>query len=88
MVSRKAVSASSDDTAPASGFAAITPHDSTDLVYVTRAIFVGGAGNLVAVDEGNNAVTFTGVTAGSVLPIRVRRVNSTNTTATSLVALW
>ncbi|MBY5821473.1 hypothetical protein [Rhizobium leguminosarum] len=88
MVSRKPVTDSNDSTAPASGFAAITPHDSTDLTYVTRAIFVGGAGNLVAVDEQNNAVTFTGVTAGSVLPIRVRRVNSTSTTATALVALW
>lgn len=88
MVSRKPVTASFDDTAPASGFAAITPHDSTDLTYVTRAVYVGGAGNLVAVDEQNNPVTFTGVTAGSILPIRVRRVNSTSTTATSLVALW
>lgn len=88
MVSRKPVSSSLEDTAPASGFAAITPHDSTDLTYVTRGIFVGGAGNVVAVDEQNNAVTFTGVTAGTILPIRVRRVNSTNTSASALVALW
>jgi hypothetical protein len=33
-------------------------------------------------------VTFVGVAAGSVLPIRVARVNSTNTTATNIVALY
>ncbi|TBG78610.1 hypothetical protein ELG76_04140 [Rhizobium leguminosarum] len=86
--SRKPVTDSANATAPASGFAAITPHDSTDLTYVTRGVYVGGAGNIVAVDERNNPVTFTGVTAGTVLPIRVRRINSTSTTATSLVALW
>lgn len=88
MVSRKPVTDSNDSTAPASGFAAITISDSVDLTYVTRAVYVGGAGNLVAVDEQNNPVTFTGVTAGTVLPIRVRRVNLTSTTATALVALW
>jgi hypothetical protein len=31
--------------------------------------------------------TFTGVTAGATLPIAVRRINATNTTATNLVAL-
>ncbi len=88
VASRKPVSASYDDTAPAAGFAAITPHDSTDLQYVTRGVYVGGAGNIVAVDEGGTAVTFNGATAGTILPIRVRRINNTSTTATGLVALW
>jgi len=86
--SRKPVTDSFDSTSPASGYAAITPSDGTELTYVTRAIYVGGAGNIVAVDEAGNAVTFTGATAGSIIPIRCKRVNSTNTTATGLVALW
>lgn len=74
--------------APAEFYVAITPHDSTDLSVVTRAVYVGGAGNVVAVRKDGTAVTFVGVTAGSVLPIRVSRINSTNTTATNIVGLW
>ena len=73
--------------ASADSFAAITPHDSTDMP-LTRAIYVGGAGNVVAVTADNAAITFTGVPAGTVLPIRARRVNSTSTTATAMVALY
>lgn len=73
---------------PASSAAAVTPHDTNELASVSRALFVGGAGNLVCLMADGSTCTFTGVTAGSILPIRVRRVNSTNTTATNMVALW
>jgi hypothetical protein len=73
---------------PASNAAAVTPNDSTDLTYTSRALFVGGAGNLAVVMAGGQTVTFTGVTAGALLPIRASRVMSTNTTATSIVAVW
>lgn len=68
---------------------AVTPHDTTEIAggQLTRGLYVGGAGNLVAV-IGGNAITFTAVPAGSILPIRCTRVNSTNTTATSIVALF
>lgn len=51
------------------------------------AIYVGGAGIVVAVDESGNAVQFTAV-AGEILPIKSIRVNSTTTTATLMVALY
>jgi hypothetical protein len=35
-----------------------------------------------------NSLTLTGVTAGSVLPLRVTKVKSTGTTATNIAALW
>jgi len=68
-------------------YSAVTPSDSTDFDSICRAIYVGGAGNLVAVRHDGTAVTFTGVPAGTVLPIAVRRINSTSTTATAIVAL-
>ncbi|MGA0837813.1 MAG: spike base protein, RCAP_Rcc01079 family [Ilumatobacteraceae bacterium] len=68
-------------------YEAVTPSDSTDLTTLARAIYVGGAGNVVAVQHDGTAVTFTGVPAGTVLPIAVRRINSTSTTATAIVAL-
>ena len=68
---------------------AVTPSDSTDLTYSTcRAIYVGGDGNISLVDGAGTTVTFTGVTAGSILPVQTARINATGTTATSLVALY
>jgi hypothetical protein len=51
------------------------------------AIFVGGAGIVVAVLPDGSAVNFTCV-AGEILPITAIRVNSTTTTATLMVALY
>jgi hypothetical protein len=51
------------------------------------AIWVGGAGIVVAIMQDGSAPQFTCV-AGSLLPIRAIRVNSTTTTATLMVALY
>lgn len=68
-------------------YAAVTPSDSTDLTTIARAIYVGGAGNVVAVMHDNTTCTFSNVPAGAILPIAVRRINATSTTATNIVAL-
>lgn len=70
------------------GGAAVTASDSTDL-GVTRAVWVGGAGNLaVRFINSASAVTLTAVPAGTLLPIQVDRVMSTNTTATNITAIY
>ncbi len=74
--------------------------DGGNLDTVTRAIYVGGVGD-VEVDmqgvpdgsgdpgtEGNEKVLFSAVPAGTILPIRVTAIYSGNTTATLIVALW
>lgn len=69
--------------------AAVAPNDTTDLTTgATRALFVGGAGNIAVIMEDGSAVTFNGVTAGTLLPISVSRVKATNTTATNILALY
>ena len=73
---------------PGANYFAITPHNSTNFAVVTRGIYVGGDGNVVAIDQDDTAVTFVGCVAGTVLPIRAKRVNSTSTTATNLVGIW
>lgn len=78
---------------PAKNFAAVTPHNTTNFgpataPTFTRGLYVGGAGDVVAVGEDDTAVTFAAVPAGTVLPIRCKRVNSTNTTASAIVRLW
>jgi hypothetical protein len=71
-----------------STYAAVTKSDSTQLNC--RAIYVGGAGNIaLSVNGVADAVTITGVAAGTFLPIALDggRIMSTNTTATAIVAL-
>lgn len=73
---------------PNSSFRTVTPSDTTAIKGgPARALYVGGAGDVVAINENGAAVTFTAVPAGAVLPIATARVNATNTTATSIVAL-
>lgn len=51
------------------------------------ALYVGGAGVVACVLEDATVVNMTAV-AGGILPVRVKRVNSTNTTATLIVGLY
>lgn len=53
-----------------------------------RALYVGTTGDVVAVDTDGNTCTFTGVPGGTILPVSTQRVNSTNTTASNIVALY
>jgi hypothetical protein len=75
--------------------AAVTPSNTVDIPSVSGGtsnngcvLYVGGAGNLRVDTIGGDDVTFTGVLAGSFIPVQVTRVYATGTTATSIVALW
>lgn len=63
----------------------ITPSNTVSLETPAVGLFVGGAGNISAVMENGDTVTFTGVTAGAWLPFVFARINATGTTATNLV---
>lgn len=71
----------------------ITKSDTVDFVnqggqgILCDGIYVGGAGVVVVVWEDNSTTSMTAV-AGQILPVKARRVNSANTTATLLVALY
>ena len=71
-----------------SNAALITKSDTVDLGHVTRAIYVGGTGDMVVTMQNGTDVTFTAVPAGTTIPIRATRVKSTLTTATLMYALW
>lgn len=79
--------ATNNVTSPVKNFAAITPHASTELDYVTTAIYVGGTGDVVAVNRAGTEITFSAVPAGTILPIRTSRVDDSST-ATLMVAMW
>lgn len=74
---------------PARTGAAVTKSDDTELA-ATRALWVGGAGDLSVVfagDETETAVTIAGVNAGQLLQVSVVKVMAA-TTATNIVALY
>ena len=54
----------------------------------TRAIYVGNSGNLKVDMVSGGTVTFSNLTAGTLLPIQVVRVYATGTTATLLIGLY
>lgn len=76
------------ETSPAQTFAAVTPHDSTNLTTIARALYVGTGGDVVIVGLDNVAVTFKNVPSGTLLPCVARRVNATGTGAQDIVALY
>ena len=51
-------------------------------------LYVGNTGNLRVLTTSNADLTFVGIPAGSFVPVQVKRVFSTNTTATDIIALW
>jgi hypothetical protein len=66
---------------------AVTPNDSTDLAETALGLYVGGEGDLrVMLSDATTAVTFVGVSGG--LPLMVKRVYATGTTATDILALY
>jgi hypothetical protein len=74
---------------PAGSYAAVTKSDSADITAgPCRALFVGVGGDVVAVTVADVAITFKNVPSGTTLPVIARRVNSTSTTATDIVALY
>lgn len=75
------------DSFPALGAFAVTPSDSANFTRC-RALYIGTGGNVVVVfAESGEAITFTNVQSGTILPVQAKRVNSTNTTASNIVAL-
>jgi len=68
--------------------AAVTTSDSAT-IRATGALYIGGAGNVTVVmaGEGNTTVTFSAVPVGTILPISVKQVKATGTTATLIIAL-
>ncbi len=79
-------------TAPGEIAVAVTPSDTVDLPKGrSRGLYVGVTGNVavhMSDDESSTSVTFTGLVAGVVHPLSVKRVLSTATTATGIVAIY
>ena len=75
-------------TSPALDAAAVIPNDTNDLPNISRALYVGGAGDIAVEMMSGASVTLRAVPGGALVPLRARRVLSAGTTATNIVAMW
>jgi len=71
---------------PATNLGVVTKSNSTVFGVPTRALYVGGTGD-VTVTMGGVYVTFKSVPAGTLLPIACTQVRNTGTSASNMVAL-
>lgn len=73
---------------PGADAIAVTPDDNTDLVPSARGLYVGGTGNVAVMTIAGTSITFVAVPAGSILPVRCKRVLATGTSGSmNIVAL-
>lgn len=75
--------------APASSVSLVTPNDDTDLATNSRGISFAEAGDLAVLlvaDSEPVVIPEGSLAAGSIHPLRVRRVLNTGTTATGIVS--
>lgn len=78
---------------PYKDFSAVTPADGADnclnnsVATETDAIYVGVAGDVTLLDHRGTAVLFKALPVG-IHRIRTKRIKSTGTTATNIVALY
>lgn len=81
-----------EQTRPATHQALVTPSDTADLPDgPCRSVFVGVAGTVALIAEDDAAstqVTWTIAAVPYVIPVAARRVMSTNTTSTNIIALY
>lgn len=65
----------------------VTPDDSANLTN-HGILYIGGAGDVAVTTSGGSEVTFTGLSAGSFLPVIVAKVKATGTTATNILVTF
>lgn len=101
-IAKKPVPVSSDKPMPVTGnldvqlsgssatqAIAVTPNDAADLASgATKGLYLGGTGNVKVDMADGSTVTFIGLAGGVIHPISVKRIYATDTTATSILAVY
>jgi hypothetical protein len=72
---------------PLVGGFAVTP-GAPELPFVTRALMVGGAGDVAVIMRNGDTLTLPGLQPGALYPMRVTRVLTAGTTATGILGLY
>lgn len=66
----------------------VTPDNDNDLAIIGAIIFVGTGGNLEVTTVSGDTVIYKNLPDAYTLPVQVRRVKVTNTTATDIIAQY
>ncbi|MBP7118460.1 hypothetical protein KBA63_00070 [Candidatus Woesebacteria bacterium] len=79
--------------APSSQFVAFTKSDSAFIEYngvrkITKAVYVGGTGDMAVKNSLGTTVLIESIPAGTLLPICVDQILSTNTSASKFIAIF
>ena len=78
---------STQDTSPSYRVFPCVPSDSVNFTAEVRQLYIGGSGDVSVVNQDNSVCTFKNVLAGSTIgPFFLKRVNSSLTTASNIVA--
>lgn len=72
---------------PAKRLRAITPHDTNELAFVPKALFVGVGGTISPIAQEDTAAVSLTVLSGAIIPVRAKIVKTTGTTASGIVAM-
>lgn len=77
-------------TAPSASYVLYAASAQTTVGNQGCFLYVGGSGNVKVTTIGQDVITFSGITAGTVLPVQVIKVHAaaSGTTATLINALW
>lgn len=73
-------------TAPPSNAAPVSPSDTVDLPFVSRAIYVGTPGDVRVMTQGGQDLTYKALSGTKIL--RVERIYATGTTAADIIIEW
>lgn len=66
----------------------ITPHATSEIDPLPKALFIGTGGDLVGRPAGSESdVTFKNLASGQILPVRLQYVRASGTSATDIVGL-
>lgn len=71
---------------PGTNAESVVPNDDSDLSRVSRALWIGVAGNVKLTTLGGDTVVFVG--AQGWMPLRVSRIHSDETTASAIISVW
>lgn len=76
-----------NNAAPGISCFAVTPSNSVDFSYFARAFYIGATGDVAIVNLDDSVVVWGACPAGLIIPCGGKRVNATNTTASSIVGI-
>lgn len=74
-------------SAPATRAVTATPHDELPLPFVSRAIYIGEAGDLATRAADGSEAVWKNLSAGTLLPFRAAMILAAGTTASELLVL-